>query len=414
MKTSVASSFAELHECHASARDELLDLIQSRHLAYDVSVDDLRETSGPFLTALRKAAKDDEEDEGPETHIVLQGPAGVGKTHLAQSLRQALAGSVGVQIRRKSGSEGKGSLVLWICRDGIRPEGVPPGTPVVRVRGLSSREKRRLLVERLVPRIAQAHGIDPRAFLDEAVLACLLRGGFQEAGINGGILRLERLCRRRARELSEGHGHEIDADWLRSVLGAESAPADAPARELPAGSVHAPMVSSLGGAIARIEAFASPGQGHLVVTGAGPQAEIACKVARTRLLALAPQLSMHTDPLRVLDWHIHVAGPTGPKDGASLGWPVLVAMCSCLSGLRVDASFGFTGELLLSGELVPVGFVEEKFLACEREGFTRLWLPRGNLAEISSDPETRGVCEITGVVPDIPALKALGLIARRN
>lgn len=414
MKAAVAASFAELHECHASARDELLDLVQSRHLAYDVSVDDLRETSGPFLTALRKAAKDDEEDEGPETHIILQGPAGVGKTHLAQSLRQALAGTVGVQIRRKSGSDGKGSLVLWICRDGARPEGAPPGTPVVRVRGLSSQEKRRLLVERLVPRIAQAHGIDPRSFLDEAVLACLLRGGFQEAGINGAILRLERLCRRRARELSEGRAHDIDPDWLRSVLGAESAPADAPSRELPAGSVHAPMVSSLGGAIARIEAFASVGQGHLVVTGAGPQAEIACKVARTRLLALAPQLSMHTDPLRVLDWHIHVAGPSGPKDGASLGWPVLVAMCSYLSGLRVEASFAFTGELLLSGELAPVGFVEEKFLACEREGFARLWIPRGNLAEISQDPDMRGACEITGVVPDIPALKAMGLIARRN
>lgn len=414
MKGTVAASFAELHECHGSARDELLDLVQSRHLAYDVSVDDLRETSGPFLTALRKAAKDEEEDEGPETHIILQGPAGVGKTHLAQSLGQALGGTASVQIRRKSGAEGKGSLVLWICRDGARPEGAPSTAPVVRVRGLSSREKRRLLVERLVPRITQAHGIDSRGFLEEPVLFCLLRGGFQEAGINGAILRLERLCRRRAREISEGRGRDIDPDWLRSVLGADSAPADAPYRDLPAGSVHAPMVSSLGGAIARIEAFACPGQGQLVVTGAGVQAEIACKVARTRLLALAPHLSMHTDPLRVLDWHIHVAGPTGPKDGVSLGWPVLVAMCSYLSGLRVDASFGFTGELLLSGELSPVGFVEEKFLACEREGFTRMWIPRGNLAEISQDPEMRGSCEITGVVPDIPALKAMGLIARRN
>lgn len=414
MNSAVAAALAELHDCHAAAREELLDLVASRHLAADVSMDDLRETSGPFLTALRAAAKDDEPDDGPEVHIVLQGPAGVGKTHLAQSLRQAMAGEAGVRIRRKDSVDGQGSLVLWIARDGNRPEGAPPSAPVVRVRGLSSREKRRLLVQRLVPRIAQAHGVDPRGFLGEEALACLLRGGFQEAGLNGAIQRLERLCRRRARELAEGRARELDAAWLRAVLGAESAPADAPARELPAGSVHAPMVSSLGGAIARIEAFASPGQGRLQVTGAGPQAEIACKVARTRILALAPHLETHTDPLRVLDWHIHVAGPSGPKDGASLGWPVLVAMCSFLSGLRLDAAHGFTGELLLSGELAPVGYVEEKFLACEREGFTRLWLPRGNLAEISQDAEARGACEATGVVPDIPALKALGLIARRS
>lgn len=415
MNGAVSSAFAELHESHAAAREELLDLVNSRHMAVDVRVEDLRETSGPFLTALKKAADADSgEEDGPEVHIVLQGPAGVGKTHLAQSLRQVLAGEVGVQIRRKDGVEGRGSLVIWIARDGNRPEGVPPTAPVVRVRGLSSREKRSLLTRRLVPRIAQAHGIDARPFLAEDVLGCLLRGGEQETGLNGAIRRLERLCRRRAREISEGRVHEIDGFWLRAVLGAEAVPLDAPSHDLPVGAAHAPMVSSLGGAIARIEAFATPGKGRLLVTGAGPQAEIACKVARTRLLAMAPHLATPSDALRDLDWHIHVAGPSGPKDGSSLGWPALVAMCSFLSGVAVDARFGFTGELLLSGELAPVGFVEEKFLACEREGFARMWLPRSNIGEIAQDAEMRGTCELTGVVPDVPALKALGLVARRS
>lgn len=414
MSAPVPAALAELHDCHAAARDELLDLVESRGLAADVDMEDLRETSGPFLTALRAAAREESEDDGPEMHVVLQGPAGVGKTHLAQSLRQALAGSVGVRIRHGSTEEGHGPVVLWISRDGSRPDGAPSGAPVVRVRGLSSREKRRLLASRLVPRIAQAHGIDARLFLDELALSCLLRGGFQEAGLHGAIHRLERLCRRRARETAEGRAQPLDPAWLRSVLGAEAAPSDAPSRELPPGSVHVPMVSSLGGAIARVEVFASPGKGRLVATGAGPQAETACKVARTRLLALAPLLSGPADPLRDLDWHIHVSGAEGPKDGPSLGWPILVAMCSFLSGLRVDSGFGFTGELLLSGELAPVGFVEEKFLACEREGFTRLWMPRGNLAEIALDAEAKGACEPTGVASDVPALKALGLAARRS
>jgi len=412
MNNATGTALAELHQCHGAAREELLDLVASRHLANEVKVEDLRETSGPFLTALRQSA-DGKNTEEPEVDIVLVGPAGVGKTHLAQSLRQALGGQVGVKIRHGASSEGEGSLVLWITRDGIRPEGVPPTAPMVRVRGLSSREKRRLLVERLVPRIAQAHGIKAAPFLTEDVLGCLLRGGEQEAGLNGAIGRLERLCRRRAREISDGRNRDIDISWLRSVLGVESAPIDAPSRTLPPGSVHAPMVSSRGGALARIEAFASAGRGRLTVTGAGPQAEIACRVARTRLLAMAPQLPMPGESMRDMDWHIHVAGPSGPKDGASMGWPVLVAMVSHLSAFPVDAAFGFTGEILLSGEMVSVGYVEEKFLACEREGFSRLWMPWANVAEILPDAEVRGACEPTGVDRDLPALKALGLISRR-
>jgi len=128
---------------------------------------------------------------------------------------------------------------------------------------------------------------------------------------------------------------------------------------------------------------------------------------------MAPQLPMPGESMRDMDWHIHVAGPSGPKDGASMGWPVLVAMVSHLSAFPVDAAFGFTGEILLSGEMVSVGYVEEKFLACEREGFSRLWMPWANVAEILPDAEVRGACEPTGVDRDLPALKALGLISRR-
>ncbi|MCB9497523.1 MAG: hypothetical protein H6686_11610 [Fibrobacteria bacterium] len=409
MNPAVTAALSDLHRSHATAREELLDLVASRGLAHDVTIEDLRESSGPFLTALRQSANAAAGAE-PELHVVLQGPAGVGKTHLAQSLRQALGGEAGVRIMRGSTADGAGSIVAWIVRDGIRPEGVPPGTPVIRVRGLSSQEKRVLLVDRLVPRIAQAHGIDAKVVLQQEILACLLRGGDHEAGLKGAILRLERICRRWSRELMEGRARGIDQAWLHRVLGTESSPIDAPAPSLPPGSVHAPMVSSLGGAIARVEVFASSGRGRLLLTGAGPQAEVACKVARTRLLALAGQLAMPTESLRDMDWHIHVAGPAGPKDGASLGWPVLVAMVSFLSMEPVDARFGFTGELLLSGELASVGFVEEKFLACEREGFSRLWIPSGNGEEIPTDPILRGGTDVVVSCRDLEALHSLGLI----
>ena len=75
--------------------------------------------------------------------------------------------------------------------------------------------------------------------------------------------------------------------------------------------------------------------------GAGPQAELSVRVARSRCLAMAQNLRLPVDTLREMDWHIHVSGPEGPKDGVSLGWPVVVAMASHLAVVPVDARFAF-------------------------------------------------------------------------
>jgi ATP-dependent Lon protease len=198
------------------------------------------------------------------------------------------------------------------------------------------------------------------------------------------------------------------------VLGPDAHPSDPLPTRLFPGCTLSPIVSSLGGAVARIEAFATPGKGRLLVTGAGPQAQVASQVARSRCLALSQHLRFQVDDLRDMDWHIHVSGPDGSKDGLSMGWPALVAMASHLSGVAVDAKFAFTGEIGLSGELRGVGAIEEKFLACERVGLSRLWLPAENFADLSYlEPEALGSCEPTPVAQDLQALHALGLVSSR-
>jgi ATP-dependent Lon protease len=256
--------------------------------------------------------------------------------------------------------------------------------------------------------------LDPSEFGAFEIREIVLRAGFPEAGVLGAVARLHKLCRRRSRELSEGRSEPLDRSWAIGVLGPEAHPQDPLPARLAPGCVHSPVVSSLGGGIARIEAFASPGRGRLTLTGAGPQAQIASQVARSRCLGLAQHLRFQVDSLRDMDWHIHVSGPEGPKDGLSMGWPALVAMVSHLSGVAVDARLAFTGEIGLSGEVRAVGMVEEKFLACEREGFLRLWIPETNTVDLSTlEPEALGSCEPTPVVQDMAALHALGLISSR-
>jgi len=353
-------------------------------------------------------------DKGPVLHLLLQGPAGSGKRNLAEALRHALLGRIEVHVAEgEETTRADTGIVVWISRDGKLPRAMPSRTPRVRVRSLSSSEKARLLRQETV-RVGRSYGLDPAEFADPQIQRALLHGGVSEAGVLGAVRRLQRLCRRHSRELAEGTAMPVDLAWVGAVLGPEAHPQDPLPTRLPAGCVHAPVVSSLGGAIAQIEAFASTGKGRLTLTGAGPNAEIAAQVARSRCLALAQQLRFQVDVLRDMDWHIHVSGPDGPKDGVSMGWPALVAMASHLSGVPVDARFAFTGELGLSGELRSVGLIEEKFLACEREGLQRLWFPSGNLTDLSQlDPEATGSCEPTAITQDLQALRTLGLVSSR-
>lgn len=401
---------ADLHPFHAAARLALADLIASRSFHKKVdAVSDRPESAGPFLA--HSTPVTEVVDSGPAQHILIHGPAGSGKRSLAKALQRALQGQIQVLIMDADVEcRAERGVVLWIVRDGKLPKNLPARTPRVRVRSLSSSEKRRLLSIQ-VQETCGSYGLDPYDFLREDLLNVLLYGGAPESGVLGAVQRLERLCRRRAREQAEGYLPPVDIAWAASVLGPDAQPQMRLADFLAPGAVHSPLVSSLGGAIAQIEAFSTAGKGRTLLTGAGQQAEEAVRVARSRCLALAGALGQSTEHLRDLDWHVHVSGPEGPKDGISLGWPVLVAMVSHLSGVPVDARYAFTGEITLSGDLRPVGYVDEKFLSCERQGFRRLFMPASNLMDLSNmEPEAIGHCEPTPTVDDVGILRGLGLL----
>lgn len=342
-------------------------------------------------------------------HVLLQGPAGCGKHHLAAALAECLRGRMEVVSAPSDATGRVGSgLVVWIARDGVLPKQLPAGTPRVRVRGLSVGEKR-AVYESMVAEASARHGIDEDGFRHEAVREAVLRGGDDEAGLRGAVRRMDKLCRFVAREIAHGRVPPIGEAWVAAALGAKGEPGEVLPSKLPMGCVHAPVVSSLGGAMARIEAFACPGRGNTVVTGAGPLAHQSVLVARTRCAMLSEDLGFSVEALRDLDWHVNVVGPEGPKDGVSLGWPVLVAMVSHLRRTTIDARVAFSGELTLSGEIRPVGGVVEKFLACERTAVGRFWVPPANMAELSS-LDVAVDCVALTAESDAAALREWGLL----
>jgi ATP-dependent Lon protease len=236
--------------------------------------------------------------------------------------------------------------------------------------------------------------------------------------MHGAARKLERICQRASRELFQGvplPNSRLLGPWLTLTLGTDAVSQDAPARVLPAGAVHAPLVSSQGGALACVSALGVVGTGQTRVTGAGPESEMMVQVARTRLLTLSGAFGVDLEVMKALDWHVHITGPAGPKDGASLGWPVLLAMASHLTGLKLPARYVHTGELGLNGEILPVGGIEEKVLACERQGLRRLFLPYGNRSDLDClEPVAKGKLILVTIQQDADALKMLRVLSRRS
>lgn len=401
-----------LHPAHWMAREELLDFVAApespvpstpepeSRVAVDTPFLDARSTRGlRRLPALR--------------HVLLHGPAGVGKHHLAASLQGLVpAGEVHVREVQDDSPLPASGLVIWVSRGHERPALAPHRLPHIPMRGFSPWERRFHAFHHVVPAVCEHFGLPVAPFLEEEILDVLLCGGARETGWHGLVDRLSRLCRRNLRQLQEGEAPVPDLAWAQVVLGEEALPHDPLDICLPPGSVHAMMVSAWGGDLSRVEVQALPGKGRLSVTGAGPQAETAARVARSRACALAPWLGRSLEALRELDWHVHVSGPAGPKDGVSLGWPVLVAMVSFLSQRPVDARVSFTGELSLSGAVLGVGGVVEKILGAARAGALHVCVPQPDATGLRDLDTSSLGANLWFVAQDVPALRELGLLEK--
>lgn len=366
--------FAAFHPAHASAREELLDLVQP--------------SPAP-------------------RQILLQGPAGVGKHHLVQSLKKAQP-SAEIAVCEAGAKRSSSGLTIWIARGSVADRNLAE-LPRILLRGFSKFEKRLLARNALVPEICAAFGQAPAPFLTESVLETLLFSGPRESGWHGFVERLEKICRRRVRTAMTA---VPDPDWIREVLGDSAFPDPTISDENIPGCIAGLMVSSWGGDLVRVEAACHPGEGRVTITGAGPQAEQAARLARLRLIALSEGLDRSREAIAALDWHLHVSGAGGPKDGTSLGLALLVAMASSLLRRPVEPLTAFTGELTLTGALLPVGQLTEKLLGAERAGCRSLHFPKAQQDELLGLSEARLETRLRAVLRDEDALEALGLWRR--
>jgi ATP-dependent Lon protease len=258
--------------------------------------------------------------------------------------------------------------------------------------GYSEEEKIHIAKMYLVPRQREEHGLTPgQIAIDDAALRRVIGEYTREAGVRSLERQIGTLARKVAFRVA------TDASYVGHVTAKDVPDYLGPARFRSEGSfrLSRPGVATglawteVGGDVLYIEAVLLPGGGgHLTLTGQlGSVMQESARAALSHVRQQAAALGITPETLTKQDLHIHVPAGAIPKDGPSAGVTMATAIVSAARGVPVRSDVAMTGEITLSGLVLPVGGIREKSLAARRQGIKTIVLPEGNLQDLSELPE---------------------------
>ncbi|HEY4000982.1 MAG TPA: endopeptidase La [Candidatus Xenobia bacterium] len=272
--------------------------------------------------------------------------------------------------------------------DGI-PRPLLDRMEVLRLSGYSDEEKAEIAARYLLPRQIKECGLsDAAVVVPRATVIDIIRHYTREAGLRQLERALGRLMRKTARRLAEeasNDGLEITPDLLTDMLGTERRPDDDRRREVPPGVATGLAWTETGGDVLYVEALPLTGGDALTITGQlGDVMQESARTARSYVLSRSRDVEIPGYRLREPAVHIHVPAGATPKDGPSAGVTMATALLSAWSGVPTRQDVAMTGEITLTGLVLPVGGIKEKVLAAHRTGIRTVVLPRANERDIKS------------------------------
>jgi ATP-dependent Lon protease len=267
---------------------------------------------------------------------------------------------------------------------------------VLEIAGYTEEEKLKIAVDHLVDKQVKNHGLTAEyiRFTPDA-LRRVIRGYTREAGVRNLEREIGSLCRKVARRRAEGNETpiEITPDVVVDLLGAPKfLDEEMEERTKDPGVAIGLAWTAAGGEVLFIEASKMAGGGSLTLTGQlGEVMKESARAALSWLRAHAKTYGIDPDFFTKAEMHVHVPAGAIPKDGPSAGVTMATAMASALTGRPVHGGIAMTGEITLSGRVLPIGGVKEKVLAARRLGIHEVIVPKQNAKNINEDltPELR-------------------------
>src|SRR5262245_13968520 len=297
------------------------------------------------------------------------------------------------------------SKVLFICTAN-QLETIPPPLldrmDVIQLSGYTEEEKLGIAKKYLAPKQLKEHGLtrSKLTFPDKG-LRTIIREYTREAGVRQLERQIAAVCRKAARRVAEGETEKMTADEkaVREWLGPRRFLADVRKRTSEPGVATGLAVTAVGGDVLFIEATAYPGSGHLKVTGQlGEVMQESAQAAHSWVRTHARELGIDPAWWGQNDVHVHIPAGAVPKDGPSAGITMATAIASIATNKPVSDQVAMTGEITLSGQVLPIGGLRDKVLAAQRAGVSKVIFPKENESDLEElPPETREELEFVPV-----------------
>ena len=284
------------------------------------------------------------------------------------------------------------SEVLFICTANYSqniPGPLLDRMETVEFSGYTESEKAEIARRYLLPRQLEENGLAVgQLTISDAALAELVSNYTHEAGVRQLERELGKLSRKVARKVAarEFAALEVGTAEVRDLLGRPRVHPERASRLDQIGVATGMFYTPVGGDILFVEAQTMKGKGELVLTGQlGDVMKESARAAWSYARAHASQLGIEEGAFE-RDLHIHVPAGAIPKDGPSAGVTMASAVVSVLSGRAVRHDLAMTGEITLSGRVLPIGGLKEKILGAVRAGITEILLPKDNEADLEDLP----------------------------
>jgi ATP-dependent Lon protease len=278
------------------------------------------------------------------------------------------------------------SRVMFITTANILDPVAPPlkdRMEVITLAGYGDDDKQQIAFTYLIPKQIEENGLKaaPPQFTSDAI-AALIRDYTREAGVRGLERQIAAICRKLAKERALGLGDEqrtITRELVENLLGPRKYFADVAAEVDRVGVVTGLAWTEAGGDIIFVEASRMAGKKELLLTGSlGEVMQESAKAALSYVRAHAVDFAIDPAIFANSDIHIHVPSGATPKDGPSAGITIATSLISLFTNRPARRNVAMTGELTLTGRILPIGGVKEKILAARRAGVTTILLPDRN------------------------------------
>jgi ATP-dependent Lon protease len=262
---------------------------------------------------------------------------------------------------------------------------------IIQLSGYTEFEKMQIAKRYLVPKQRKANGLrDTQAQLNDAALKNIIVDYTREAGVRNLEREIGTVFRKVARKIAEDSRYKarIKPESLVEYLSKPRFYNEVKKRVASVGVATGLAWTPVGGDILFIETTSMPGTGKVTLTGQlGDVMKESATAAVSFLRSRQVELGLAEDFFAKHDLHIHVPAGAVPKDGPSAGISMATSIMSMLIGLKVDSDLAMTGEITLTGQVLPIGGVKEKVLGAKRAGIKKILLPKRNEIDLEDVPK---------------------------